>query len=503
MKYNWTRWLSLGRKISLGGGIAGLVVVLLFGAVIMKARYDQVGQAIDESAKDLANVLHTTTGALFWNFDTGALEEIRKTIKTDYLEGIVWLDKEGKPILPATQEKREYEIFKQVVEFKDKDGGMVGQIEIHYNKRAQWEAFIKDARMIIVGIAIILFIQLGGLAGSWWSSRKMLESLGHLVVQIRSSSESAFEKSDRMKETATNVLDIAQDQSASVHETMAAVEEIRSMMARSADNISASSRSAVEGDQLAQEGKRIVHEMITSVKDINESNAMLLQKVHESNNQIQGMVAMIREISTKTKVINEIVFQTKLLSFNAAVEAARAGEHGKGFSVVAEEVGNLARVSGAAAEEIDRLLEQGVAKTEEIVARVSAEVGSVSEAGKKKVDQGVRVAGECGKILDQLATQVKSVRERMDEVSMAVKDQGLGIENIATAMNKIEQSTAMNDKNARVGQEVAEGLVSEAAELKVMVESMEKSLFARQGQSDEGSAPAESMEDPSQEDQAA
>lgn len=495
MKYNWTRWLSLGRKISIGGGILGLVVVILFGAVIMKVRYDQMGATIDESASDLANVLHTTTGALFWNFDTGALEEIRKTIKTDYLEGVVWLDKEGKSMLTEVEKKTDYEIFKQVVEFKDKDGSIVGKLEVRYNKLAQWTAFVEDARIIMIGVALIILIQIAGLVGSIWSSRKMMESLGHLVQQIRGASESAFSKSDRMKHTAISVLDIAQDQSSSVHETMAAIEEIRSMMARSADNIVESSRSAVEGDQLAQEGKRIVHEMISSVQEINESNAMLLAKVHESNTQIQGMVAIIREISSKTKVINEIVFQTKLLSFNAAVEAARAGEHGKGFSVVAEEVGNLARVSGSASEEIDRLLEQGVAKTEEIVTRVSAEVGMVSDAGKKKVEQGVRVAGECGKILDQLATQVRSVRERMDEVSLATKDQGLGIENISTAMNKIEQSTAMNDKNARVGQEVAEDLVIEAKDLKEMVESMEKSLFSRKALDEEGSQDGDGSED--------
>lgn len=55
-------------------------------------------------------------------------------------------------------------------------------------------------------------------------------------------------------------------------------------------------------------------------------------------------------------MINEIVFQTKLLSFNATVEAARAGENGKGFSVVAVEIGKLEQISGNAAKEISELL---------------------------------------------------------------------------------------------------------------------------------------------------
>ena len=71
-------------------------------------------------------------------------------------------------------------------------------------------------------------------------------------------------------------------------------------------------------------------------------------------------MVLISEIGNKTKVINDIVFQTKLLSFNASVEAARAGEHGKGFSVVAEEVGNLAHMSGNSAKEITQLLESSI-----------------------------------------------------------------------------------------------------------------------------------------------
>ncbi|MHA0111674.1 methyl-accepting chemotaxis protein, partial [Klebsiella pneumoniae] len=77
----------------------------------------------------------------------------------------------------------------------------------------------------------------------------------------------------------------------------------------------------------------------------------------DANSQLQSISNIIGEISAKTNIINDIVFKTQLLSFNASIEAARAGQHGRGFAVVAEEVGNLAQMSGNAAKEIRALLE--------------------------------------------------------------------------------------------------------------------------------------------------
>jgi hypothetical protein len=95
----------------------------------------------------------------------------------------------------------------------------------------------------------------------------------------------------------------------------------------------------------------------SAIMEIQETNKKLVDDVLEGNRKISEIVELVKEIGNKTKVINDIVFQTKLLSFNASVEAARAGEHGKGFAVVAEEVGNLASMSGQASKEISALLE--------------------------------------------------------------------------------------------------------------------------------------------------
>jgi methyl-accepting chemotaxis protein len=188
---------------------------------------------------------------------------------------------------------------------------------------------------------------------------------------------------------------------------------------------------------------------------------------------------MIREISQKTKVINEIVFQTKLLSFNASVEAARAGEHGRGFAVVAEEVGNLAAMSGKASQEIDHLLSESVRTTEGIVQRTAQEIGAASDAGRATLENGMTLAARCGDVLIQLASQAEELKNRMASVLLASKEQSLGIENISVAMEKIRESTAKNADNAGVADEVSDSLLVEAKNLSTVVEYMERALFGR------------------------
>jgi methyl-accepting chemotaxis protein len=181
---------------------------------------------------------------------------------------------------------------------------------------------------------------------------------------------------------------------------------------------------------------------------------------------------VISDIGDKTKVINDIVFQTKLLSFNASVEAARAGEQGKGFAVVAEEVGNLARMSGNAAKEISDMLDQSILKVRTIVQETKSSVQNLVEQGKSKVASGSEIAKECGHVLEEIVVSVSTVSRMSGEISVASSEQAQGVQEITKAVHQLDEVTQKNSATTHETATAAQHLASQADSLKHIVENL-------------------------------
>jgi methyl-accepting chemotaxis protein len=301
---------------------------------------------------------------------------------------------------------------------------------------------------------------------------KLSQSLTKLAKNIQSSTEEISSASTQVASSASELSQSATEQSASLEETTASLEEISSMVAKSTENSESVSNQSNQSQAKAERGKNIMDQMLLSINEISSSNETVAEQMNESNKKFSDIITIIQEIKDKTNVINDIVFQTKLLSFNASVEAARAGEHGKGFAVVAEEVGNLAAMSGNSAKEISQMLEESAVKVQSIVNESKTQVDKIVTMGKEKIENGVKISKECATILDEIVTQVQTVASLSQEIFQASKEQSTGVLEITKAMGQLEN---VNQQNTMATQEVAsasEMLSTQTHSLKAIVEDL-------------------------------
>jgi methyl-accepting chemotaxis protein len=345
----------------------------------------------------------------------------------------------------------------------------------------KWALFVEipeeEALVGVIGLNRLLLsilsfatIALGFLA--WWMASSLSRRLVGLAQGLGKSSDELASASTRIASTSTELSEASTEQAASLQETVASVEEISAMVNQNAEAASKSREASGHSRREAEEGRKNVGDMMDAISQIKSSNEEILQQMESGNKEIGDIVKVIGEIGEKTKVINDIVFQTKLLSFNASVEAARAGEHGKGFAVVAEEVGNLAQMSGDAAKEISSMLSASMHKVEAIVERTTKKVDVLVELGRDKVAQGQSTAQKCRDSLERILTQVASVNDMVTEISNASREQAQGIQEITKAVNQLDQVTQQNTMASQDSSSQAESLSHQATDLNTLVEEL-------------------------------
>jgi methyl-accepting chemotaxis protein len=193
---------------------------------------------------------------------------------------------------------------------------------------------------------------------------------------------------------------------------------------------------------------------------------------------------VIGEIRAKTVVINDIVFQTKLLSFNASVEAARAGEMGKGFAVVAEEVGHLAQMSGNAAKEIESLLAESVKRVQSTVESSSRRLENLMNDARVRVQEGSKYMEECREIFDKILEKSHQVQGLADQISLSTQEGARGVSEISKAVGEIDQATQQNASASIEASKSAHELALQSEHLRASVQDLERITYGASGISD-------------------
>jgi len=297
---------------------------------------------------------------------------------------------------------------------------------------------------VVAGLLSVFF--------SAWMTRVMVS----VVERLTSSSTRVSQAADTIASTSQQLESTAGVQAAAIQETSASAEQLSANTQKNSENAALCRQTSEEARKSADDGQKAVQNMLHAIEEMSRSNQEIMTQVEAGNREISDIIKVINEISAKTAVINDIVFQTKLLSFNASVEAARAGEHGKGFAVVAEEVGNLAVMSGNAAKEISTMLDQSTRKVQSIVEATRTQVQSLMEVGKSKVDTGIETAKVCDSKLSEILQSVRRLDEMVVQIALSSNEQATGVGEISRAMTETDKVT---QQNAQVSRQAATSAV--------------------------------------------
>jgi methyl-accepting chemotaxis protein len=324
---------------------------------------------------------------------------------------------------------------------------------------------ILSAAFLLLGIVMIAAIYL---------STKLNKSLTLISEHLLSESEDVLNTSIRLTSISEVLTSSSQEQAAAVQETASSLTETSAMIDRNATNAFKSLDVSKDSHDYVTKGKNKVNEMIDSIGEIKKANHEIQDQVGQNSNEMQNIISMISDINAKTNIINDIVFQLKLLSFNASVEAARAGENGKGFAVVAEEIGTLAKMSGESAQEISKLLIQSTEKVSQIIRDSSNKMNSIIKVGQLKVDQGELVSKDCFEIFNSIVKNSDEIINYVDEIAQATKEQSSGVREISTAVSELDLVAQKNSSISTETLTIADNLKKQVSDLKQMTHELEK-----------------------------
>ncbi|MBS9782222.1 MAG: Cache 3/Cache 2 fusion domain-containing protein [Arcobacter sp.] len=241
------------------------------------------------------------------------------------------------------------------------------------------------------------------------------------------------ESSEKLNQIISNLSNSSNSQAASLEETAASLEELTSTMKNSQDAMQKMESNSKSLSTEVGTGEELASNTVNSMDEINEQTQAIAEAI---------------------TIIDQIAFQTNILSLNAAVEAATAGEAGKGFAVVAQEVRNLASRSAEAASEIKSIVENATVKANE---------------GKQIATQMINGYGALRKNIEE-TTQI------IEKVSTTADEQMHGLEQINSAVNDLDKLTQENANVAREASEISENTNKIS---QVIVENSQKAKFNR------------------------
>lgn len=229
------------------------------------------------------------------------------------------------------------------------------------------------------------------------------------IGKIQESSESINMNAEHVSLGAQTLAQGTTEQASAIEELSAEINEIYATIVNNAKHAENAGKKAMEASKEVEMGNVHMRDMLIAIDEISNSSS---------------------EIGKIIKVIDDIAFQTNILSLNAAVEAARAGSAGKGFAVVADEVRNLAQKSAEAAKQTNTLIEKSI----------------------NAINKGTILADEAGKSIGGIVSKTNETNILINEIVSASSQQTVSVNQIKSG---IEQISSVVQENASTAESSA------------------------------------------------
>ena len=255
-------------------------------------------------------------------------------------------------------------------------------------------------------------------------------SLNDMLQEISAAADQVAAGTMQVSAGSQTLSQASVEQASSIEELHATVTELAEHTKHNAARAMTASGLSAAAQENALKGNKRMHALQVAMGAINETAA---------------------SIGKIIKVIDDIAFQTSILSLNAAIEAARAGQYGRGFSVVADEVRNLAQKSANAAKETTVLINNSI----------------------KKAAAGTQIADDTSTVLQEITASVEEAASLVKEIAEASNYQATGIAQVNTGLSMMSDMVQENSATAEQSAATAEELSGQADMLKAMVEEFD------------------------------